>query len=229
MDLNDSLARLQTDFIDIYLLHRDNPRVPVAPIVDTLNNYINAGILGVIGGSNWTHDRIEAANIYALNSGQQPFGVSSPNFSLAEQVVPPWDGCCSISGNGGVLARLWYEENQMPLFTWSSIANGFFSGRITQDNYLTLADQGLIDESTVKSYCTTENFERLKRVSILAMEKELSIPQVALAYVLQQPLNIFALVGARSSEEVKSNLEALQMEMSKEEMAWLNLELNKQP
>ncbi len=228
-DLNDSLARLQTDFIDIYLLHRDNPRVPVAPIVDTLNNYINAGILGVIGGSNWTHDRIEAANIYALNSGQQPFGVSSPNFSLAEQVVPPWDGCCSISGNGGVLARLWYEENQMPLFTWSSIANGFFSGRITQDNYLTLADQGLIDESTVKSYCTTENFERLKRVSILAMEKELSIPQVALAYVLQQPLNIFALVGARSSEEVKSNLEALQMEMSKEEMAWLNLELNKQP
>ena len=66
-DLHDSLARLRTNYIDLYLLHRDDLRVPVGPIVDTLNHYIGAGNLGVIGGSNWTHERIEWANLYAAD------------------------------------------------------------------------------------------------------------------------------------------------------------------
>ncbi|MDE2729031.1 MAG: aldo/keto reductase [Gemmatimonadota bacterium] len=223
-DLHDSLARLNTDYVDLYLLHRDDVRVPVAPIMDTLNQYISAGNLGVIGGSNWTHDRIERANLYAATSGQQPFTVSSPNFSLAEQAEPPWRGCISISGKDGADARSWYQENQMPLFTWSSIASGFFSGRVSRDNYETLAEQGLFDESSVRAYCTDDNFDRLDRVEELANEKGLSIPQVALAYVLSQPLNIFALVGARNGDEIRANLQALDTKLTAEEMAWLNLE-----
>ena len=208
-DLHDSLARLRTDYIDLYLLHRDDIRVPVRPIVDRLNHYIGAGNLGVIGGSNWTHDRIERANLYAATSGQQPFTVSSPNFSLAEQAEPPWRGCISISGKDGAEARSWYQENQMPLFTWSSIASGFFSGRVNRENYDGMVEQGLLDESTVRAYCTDDNFERLDRVGQLAKEKERSIPQIALAYVLGQPLNIYALVGSRSGEEISANLESL--------------------
>ena len=223
-DLHDSLARLRTEYIDLYLLHRDDIRVPVRPIVDRLNHYISAGCLGVIGGSNWTHERIERANLYAATSGQQPFTVSSPNFSLAEQAEPPWRGCISISGKAGAEARSWYQENQMPLFTWSSIANGFFSGRVNRENYDGLVEQGLFDESAVRAYCTDENFERLARVGQLAEEKDLSIPQVALAYVLGQPLNIYALVGARNGDEIRANLQALQTELSADEMAWLNLE-----
>lgn len=228
-DLHDSLARLRTDYIDLYLLHRDDIRVPVGPIVDRLNHYIGAGNLGVIGGSNWTHDRIERANLYAATSGQQPFTVSSPNFSLAEQAEPPWRGCISISGTDGAAARSWYQENQMPLFTWSSIANGFFSGRVNRDNYESLVEQGLFDESAVRAYCTDENFERLDRVEELADEKSLSIPQVALAYVLGQPLNIYALVGARNGEEIRANQRALQTSLSKDETAWLNLERTDRP
>lgn len=228
-DLHDSLARLRTDYIDLYLLHRDDIRVPVRPIVDRLNHYISAGSLGVIGGSNWTHERIERANLYAATSGQQPFTVSSPNFSLAEQAEPPWRGCISISGKDGAEARTWYQENQMPLFTWSSIANGFFSGRVNRENYDGLVEQGLFDESAVRAYCTDENFERLDRVGQLAEEKELSIPQVALAYVLGQPLNIYALVGARNGDEIRANLQALQTELSADEMAWLNLERSERP
>ncbi len=228
-DLHDSLARLRTDYIDLYLLHRDDIRVPVRPIVDRLNHYISAGNLGVIGGSNWTHERIERANLYAATSGQQPFTVSSPNFSLAEQAEPPWRGCISISGKDGAEARTWYQENQMPLFTWSSIANGFFSGRVNRENYDGLVEQGLFDESAVRAYCTDENFERLARVGQLAEEKELSIPQVALAYVLGQPLNIYALVGARNGDEIRANLQALQTELSADEMAWLNLERLERP
>ena len=228
-DLHDSLARLRTEHIDLYLLHRDDIRVPVRPIVDRLNHYISAGNLGVIGGSNWTHERIERANLYAATSGQQPFTVSSPNFSLAEQAEPPWRGCISISGKDGAEARSWYQENQMPLFTWSSIANGFFSGRVNRENYDGLVEQGLFDESAVRAYCTDENFERLARVGQLAEEKELSIPQVALAYVLGQPLNIYALVGARNGDEIRANLQALQTELSTDEMAWLNLERSERP
>lgn len=223
-DLHDSLARLRTDYIDLYLLHRDNIRVPVAPIVDRLNHYIGAGNLGVIGGSNWSHERIERANLYAATSGQQPFTVSSPNFSLAEQAEPPWRGCISISGKDGAAARDWYDENQMPLFTWSSIANGFFSGRVNRENYDDLVEQGLFDESAVKAYCTDDNFERLDRAEELADEKGLSIPQVALSYVLGQSLNIYALVGARNGDEIRSNLQALQTKLTADEMAWLNLE-----
>ena len=228
-DLHDSLARLYTDYIDLYLLHRDDLRVPVGPIVDTLNHYIGAGNLGVIGGSNWTHERIERANLYAATSGQQPFTVSSPNFSLAEQAEPPWTGCISISGAEGDAARSWYLENQMPLFTWSSIANGFFSGRVNRENYDSLVEEGVFDESAVRAYCTVDNFERLDRVGQMAGEKGLSIPQVALAYVLNQPLNIFALVGGRSGDEISANLQSLQTRLSVEEMAWLNLERSERP
>ena len=228
-DLHDSLARLYTDYIDLYLLHRDDLRVPVGPIVDTLNHYIGAGNLGVIGGSNWTHERIERANLYAATSGQQPFTVSSPNFSLAEQAEPPWTGCISISGAEGDAARSWYLENQMPLFTWSSIANGFFSGRVNRENYDSLVEEGVFDESAVRAYCTEDNFKRLDRVGQMAGEKGLSIPQVALAYVLSQPLNIFALVGGRSGDEISANLQSLQTKLSDQEMARLNLERSERP
>ena len=228
-DLHDSLARLYTDYIDLYLLHRDDLRVPVGPIVDTLNHYIGAGNLGVIGGSNWTHERIERANLYAATSGQQPFTVSSPNFSLAEQAEPPWTGCISISGAEGDAARSWYLENQMPLFTWSSIANGFFSGRVNRENYMSLVEEGVFDESADRAYCTEDNFERLDRVGQMAGEKGLSIPQVALAYVLNQPLNIFALVGGRSGDEISANMQSLQTKLSDQEMAWLNLERSERP
>ena len=228
-DLHDSLARLYTDYIDLYLLHRDDLRVPVGPIVDTLNHYIGAGNLGVIGGSNWTHERIERANLYAATSGQQPFTVSSPNFSLAEQAEPPWTGCISISGAEGDAARSWYLENQMPLFTWSSIANGFFSGRVNRENYMSLVEEGVFDESADRAYCTEDNFERMDRVGQMAGEKGLSIPQVALAYVLNQPLNIFALVGGRSGDEISANMQSLQTKLSDQEMAWLNLERSERP
>src|SRR5437660_3499940 len=95
-DLYDSLARLQTDYIDLYLLHRDNPAVAVGPIVEVLNEHLAAGRIRAFGGSNWTPERLQQANTYAIEHGLTPFAASSPNFSLADQVQPPWAGCLSI-------------------------------------------------------------------------------------------------------------------------------------
>ncbi len=220
-DLHDSLARFQVDYIDIYVLHRDDPSVPVGPIVEVLNEHIQAGKIGKIGGSNWSHERLQEANAYAEANGLQPFAVSSPNFSLAEQAEPPWSECITISGPENAGVRSWYEESQMPLFTWSSIANGFFSGRLTRANFEEVKDQ--FDESSIRAYCTPDNFDRLDRVEKLAADKSLTVPQVALAYVLNQPLNIFALVGARSRAECDANLEVLSLELTQAEMDWLDL------
>ncbi|GAB4414984.1 MAG: hypothetical protein Fur0044_09940 [Anaerolineae bacterium] len=221
-DLFDSLARLRTDFIDLYLLHRDDPTAPVGPIVEVLNEHQAAGRIHAFGGSNWSHERIQAANEYAAAHGLVPFAASSPNFSLAEQVKEPWPNCLSISGPQGETARAWYRQNGLPLFTWSSLAGGFFSGRFSQDNLDSF--DSYLDKLCVESYCYEDNFKRLDRARQLAGEKGLTLPQIALAYVLSQPLNIFALVGCQSGAEFKANVEASQVKLTPEEIAWLDLQ-----
>jgi aryl-alcohol dehydrogenase-like predicted oxidoreductase len=220
-DLYDSLARFQFDYIDLYLLHRDDPNVPVGSIVEVLNEHLEAGRIHAFGGSNWTPERIQEANAYAEAHDLVPFVASSPNFSLAEQVNAPWPDCISISGPQGEADRAWYRQNRMPLFTWSSLAGGFFSGRFNRDNLDTF-ESGL-DKLCVYAYCYEDNFKRLDRVRTLAEEKDLTIPQIATAYVLSQPLNIFALVGCQTSAEFKANLEASELTLSPEELAWLDL------
>jgi aryl-alcohol dehydrogenase-like predicted oxidoreductase len=221
-DLHDSLARFKLDFIDLYLLHRDDPSQPVGPIVEVLNAHQRAGKIGAFGGSNWSVARIQEANAYAAENGLQPFVASSPNFSLAVQKQAPWENCVSISGPAGAEERAWYQESQMPLFFWSSLSGGFFSGRFRRDNLDTF--ETYLDKLCVATYCTEENFQRLDRVQTLAEEKGLSIPQVALAYVLNQPLNAFALVGCATPAEFKANHEASELKLTPAELAWLSLE-----
>jgi aryl-alcohol dehydrogenase-like predicted oxidoreductase len=220
-DLHDSLARLKVDYIDLYILHRDDPDLPVGPIVEVLNEHHAAGKIGAFGGSNWTTARVQEANEYAAAHNLVPFVASSPNFSLAEQINPPWDGCISIGGPKGAAARAWYGDNQLALFTWSSLAGGFFSGRITRENRDTLDSNA--DKLCLYAYGSDENFERLDRARILGEEKGLTIPQIATTYVLSQPLNIFALVGCRTKEEFQQNLIASELKLSAEEMDWLDL------
>jgi aryl-alcohol dehydrogenase-like predicted oxidoreductase len=83
-DLSDSLARLKTDYIDVYMLHRDDPDVPVGPIVEVLNEHLSAGRIHAFGGSNWKYERIQEANEFAEAHGLVPFSASSPNYGLAE-------------------------------------------------------------------------------------------------------------------------------------------------
>jgi aryl-alcohol dehydrogenase-like predicted oxidoreductase len=220
-DIFDSLARFQFDYIDLYLLHRDDPNVPVGPIIEVLNEHRDAGRIRAFGGSNWSVARFQEANEYADTHGLTPFIASSPNFSLADQVQEPWENCITISGPRNVDARAWYAAQGTPLFTWSSLAGGFFSGRFRRDNLDTFESYG--DKLCVTSYCYEENFQRLDRVAQLAQEKGLSIPQIATAYVMSQPLNIFALVGCATPDEFAANMAAMELKLTDAEMAWLDL------
>jgi aryl-alcohol dehydrogenase-like predicted oxidoreductase len=218
-DLYDSLARLGLDYIDLYLLHRDDPSVPVGPIVEVLNEHLEEGRIHAFGGSNWRPERIREANDYASENGLTPMVASSPNLSLAVQFQEPWPDCVSISGEGEEEDRLWYQETRMPLFTWSTLAGGFFSGRFTRDNLDTF--DAYLDRICVETYCYEENFGRLDRAGALAREKGVTVPQVALAYALDQPLEVFALVGCNTGDEFRANVEASGIELTPEEIAWL--------
>lgn len=219
-DLFDSLARLGVEAIDLYLLHRDDPAVPVGPIVEALAEHATAGRIGAYGGSNWSHERVREANAYARAHDLPPFAASSPNFSLALQLREPWAGCVSIGGPAGAAARAYYREASLAVLAWSSLAGGFFSGRFRPGD-----DPGRFsseaDQLCLSTYASAENFARLARAERLAAERGSSAAQVALAYVLAQPMNIFALVGAQTPAEVAENAAAVALELSEAELRFL--------
>lgn len=209
VDLMDNLARLKTDHVDVWLLHRDDPDVPVGPIVETLNEHKAAGRIGAFGGSNWSARRIAEANEYAAAHGLTGFAASSPNLSLAVALDVPWDGCVSITGAAGAEDRRWYAESQLPVFSWSSLAGGFCTGRFTRDNVAAMAEG--FDQRLCECYGSEENFARLDWAAGVAAEAGVEISQVALAWVFAQGMNVFALTACRTPEEMAHNIRALHL------------------
>ncbi|MCY3934720.1 MAG: aldo/keto reductase [Chloroflexi bacterium] len=225
-DLSDSLARFQTEQLDLYLLHRDDPRQPVGPIVECLHEHAEAGRIGAYGGSNWTTARLQEANDYAAANGLRPFVAGSPNFSLAEQFDAPWPGCVSVSGDGRACDLAWYRDAGVALFAWSSLAGGFFSGRVdvadAKKRPAATADgeEGW-RERCLRVYGHERNWRRQARARDLAAAKGLSLAQVALAYVLSQEGAVFPLVGCQSGAEFAECVAALAVKLTAAELRWL--------
>jgi len=220
-ELHDILARMGTDHVELLVLHRDDPDVPVGPIVDVLNLLVREGKVGAFGGSNWSTERLEEANAYATATGQIPFACSSPNFSLADPIRVPWDGCVTISGDNHAAEREWYVRSGLPVFSWSSMAGGFWSGRYTREGLATYTEGQ--DALVRDCYCSDANFERLDRARSLGEAKGLTVAQIALAYILNDPMDVYALVGAQTPQEVAANAAALATTLTAQERLWLDL------
>lgn len=221
-DLTDSLIKLGVDCIDLYLLHRDDVERPVGHIMDALDRLRREGKILAYGASNWTHERLEEANAYAEANGLAPFVVSSPHYSLAEQYAEPWaPGCITISGPENAAAQAWYAANQMPVLAYSSMARGLFSGRYTREMWKSASAE--IDEVCLNAYCGDTNFTRLERCAELAREKGCSIPQIAMAYILDGAMNVFPIIGALNRAEMESSLSASELKLNPAELAWLDL------
>ncbi|HOJ39268.1 MAG TPA: aldo/keto reductase [bacterium] len=211
--LKESLERLSMDYVDIYLLHRDNPKIPAGEFVDVLNEHLRAGRIKVFGASNWSLQRVEEANTYARSRGLTGFSVLSNNFSLARMVNPVWAGCIAASDPE---SRAWLQKTQIPLLAWSSQARGFFTERARPDD--------LSDQSLVNSWYSPDNFERQARAKKLASELGVETINIALAYVLCQPFPVFALIGPRTLEETRIAMKALEIKLTPGQLRWLNLE-----
>ncbi len=209
-----SLDRLNIDHCDLYMMHRDDPAVPVGEWVDALNEQAKAGRMTAFGGSNWSPERVQAANDYAAAHGRQGFSLMSDNFSLARMVSPVWAGCVSACDPA---SRAWLATAKVPLFAWSSQARGFFTERAHRD----LARN---DEEMNRCWAAEDNWQRRDRVLELAEKKDVLPINIALAYVLCQPFQTFPLIGPRTLAELRTSLPALGITLTPDEVRWLNLE-----
>jgi predicted dehydrogenase/aryl-alcohol dehydrogenase-like predicted oxidoreductase len=225
-ELDVSLDRLRTDFVDVYFLHRDNTDVPVGEFVDAVNDEIRRGRIRAWGGSNWTLDRIRAANDYAVSRGLQTMSAVSNNFSLAHMIRPLWPGVETATGSE---FRAYLAETGLALLPWSSQARGFFTPWAETVMNETGRDNPVITgvEPTMAELATTwfseDNFERRRRAVELAAERGVEPIQIALAYVINQPFPCFPLIGPRQIAETRSSLAALTVDLSPEECRWLDL------
>jgi predicted dehydrogenase/aryl-alcohol dehydrogenase-like predicted oxidoreductase len=206
-----SLERMQTDYVDVYFMHRDNPDIPVGEFVDAMDAEVRAGrIRGPIGGSNWTRERMDLAIDYAERTGKTRPSVLSNNFSLAEMVDPVWPGCIASSDAAW---KNWLKERQVVNFAWSSQARGFFTDRAGREK--------LSDRDLVRAWYSELNFERKARAEELGHRLGKDPIQIALAYVLHQPWPVVPLIGPASLAELRHSLAASAIRLSPGEVRWL--------
>ncbi|QNE17608.1 oxidoreductase [Kribbella qitaiheensis] len=208
--LGESLERLQTDHVDLYLMHRDNEEIPVGEFVDVMDSHFQAGRIKAYGGSNWSLERFDEANEYAATHGKQPLTLLSNHLSLARAYDVPWAGCRHVSDDE---SQAWLRERQVALFPWSSQARGFFTGRAKPEDRS--------DEELVRCFYSDENFERLRRARELAEARGVEPTAIALAWLLHQSYPVFPLIGPRQISETRTSMPGLSVELSAEEVAWL--------
>ncbi|KRB55188.1 oxidoreductase [Rhizobium sp. Root708] len=209
--LTTSLERMQTDYVDVYFMHRDNPDIPVGEFVDAMDAEVRAGrIRGPIGGSNWTRERMDQAIDYAERTGKTRPSVLSNNFSLAEMVDPVWPGCIASSDSGW---KQWLKERKVVNFAWSSQARGFFTDRAGPEK--------LSDKDLARAWYSDLNFQRKARAEELGRRLGKDPIQIALAYVLHQPWPVIPLIGPANLGELRHSLAASAIRLSPEDVRWL--------
>ncbi len=219
LQVEESLRRLQTDCVELYILHRDDPTRPVDPIVEILNELKQAGKILRFGGSNWTMERMQQANAYARAHGLEGFTVASPSYSLAEFMRDPWGGSVSISGAAQQPFRDYLAETKVPVFCYSSLGRGYFSGKFRTDHPKPIEE--CLHPAPIEEYDAPVNRARLARAEQLAAEKDATVSQIGLAWLLHQPLNLFPIVSPGQQDHICDNRKALDLTLTDQECRWL--------
>lgn len=222
-ELNKSLTALQTDYIDLYALHRDDTNVNAGVYIEILNEFKAEGKILAFGASNWTYKRMNAANEYARLHQLEGFSFGSPAFALAEVIGDPWGGSVHISGKRNIDARGWFQTNGIPVFSYSSFARGFFSGKYRTSMRQEISE--VLPSWTCEEYVSEENLERLRRAEKMAGEKNITVGQINLAWILAQPFTICPIFSPSSIEHLLDNLKGLEIKLTQQELLWLNLEI----
>ena len=148
---------------------------------------------------------------YASDHGLNGFAVSSPSLSLARPTRMFFPGTLYADDS----IREWHRDQQFPLLAWSALAVGFASGRLRGD------DPAVDDVARV--YFSDENLDRLHRAEELAATKGTSVLEIALAFVLDQPYPVTALVGPSTVPHLGDSLKALDLRLTPEELSYLDL------
>jgi aryl-alcohol dehydrogenase-like predicted oxidoreductase len=217
-DLTESLDRLDSDYIDIYWLHRDAPEVPVGEILGVLNEHIAAGRIHEIGASNWSAARLQEAADYAAGHHLRSFCASQVGYSLAQVAT---GNPAAMPGTLYMDEPMWafHQKTALPVVAFTSQAMGFFSGKYAANGAGSETPKG---QSVAQFYFSPANFTRLERAQALAARLGCTANQINLAYLMSQPFTVIPIVGSRSPEQIRASCAAVQVTLGPADVAWLN-------
>src|SRR3954447_11877134 len=200
-----SLARLQTDFVDLYQAHRFDTSVPIEETVEALQQVVAQGKARYLGFSEWTTEQIQAAIDLA---GPELFVSSQPQYSMLWQAPE---------------AELFplCEANGISQIVWSPLAQGLLTGKYRPGEAPPPDSRAANSAMNIAMalVMTDERIEAVDRLRPVADEAGLSMAELALAWVLRRPELASAIVGASRPEQVHANVKASGVELSPDTLA----------
>lgn len=206
-----SLQRLQTDYIDLYQLHRANPEIPIDETLRALDDLIRAGKVRYIGVSTFPSWRLMESFWVAKELGLNRFVSEQPPYHLLDR---------SIEREMIPMAQTY----GLAILPWSPLARGFLTGKYKRgepipgdSRFGADAGRGAATERRRDQHFTEPGFEILDLVQQLASEKSCSASQVALAWVMSKPGVTSPIIGPRTMAHLEDNLGAIDVQITDED------------
>jgi aryl-alcohol dehydrogenase-like predicted oxidoreductase len=195
--LDASLKRLRTDYVDLYQCHRYDSATPLEETMEALTRAVESGKTRYIGFSEWPADRIRAALDLSRERGFAKFVSSQPQYSLLwrdpeDEVIP----LCAANGISQIV--------------WSPLGQGVLSGKYDPDRPPPPGTRATSEEmgGFMDRLMQPEVLRAVQRLKPIAEEAGLTLPQFALAWVLREPNVASAIIGASRPEQVRENAAA---------------------
>ena len=192
-----SLRRLQTDYIDLYQAHRYDSETPIEETMRAFDDLVRAGKVLYVGVSEWRAEQIAAALKVARELGLDRIVSNQPQYNMLWRVIEA--EVVPLS-----------EKEGIGQLVFSPIAQGVLTGKYTP-GAAPPADSRATDpsgSSFIKRWLEDETLEAVQQLEPLAAEAGLSLAQLAVAWVLQNPNVSAALIGATRPQQVRENVKA---------------------
>ena len=212
--VDDSLRRLGTDYIDLYQVHGWDKLTPIEETMRALNDLVRAGKVRYIGCSNWAARHLMKAMMMSEAHDWARFVSLQAYYSLAGRDLEY------------ELLPLCREEN-IGVLPWSPLSGGFLSGKYRRDNPTPEgARRSSFDFPPVD---VERGFDAVEVLDGIAKERNSSVPQVALAWLLAQPGVTSVIIGANKMSQLEDNLKAADLELTAAEIEMLSAATTPRP
>jgi aryl-alcohol dehydrogenase-like predicted oxidoreductase len=210
-----SLRRLQTDYVDLYQAHRFDPDVPIEETIEALQQVVTDGKARYLGFSEWTPEQVQAAIDIA---GPDLFVSSQPQYSMIWQA--PEAELFPLS-----------RANGISQIVWSPLGQGVLTGKY-RPGQPAPADSRAASESMgpfIQRLMVDDTLEAVQRLVPIAKEVDVTMAQLALAWVLRRAELASAIVGASRPQQVHDNAAASGIELSPDTLAAIDRALGSTP
>ena len=204
--VEDSLKRLQTDYIDLYQSHRDDLDTPQEETLETYGKLIKSGKVRAIGASNFTPERLAAALALSAKNGLPRYESLQPEYNLYER-----------AGYEKELEPL-CEKEKVGVIGYFGLASGFLTGK-----YRSEADLGKsLRGEDMTQYFNERGFRILKALDQIAAETKSAPAQVAVAWLIARPSVTAPIVSATKVEQCQDLIKAMRLKLSAAQIDALN-------